>query len=104
MRLWLFLLAAGCSTTSGNGTKTQAAQPTGSAECTADADCAIAEFPDPAKGGCCEGLCERPLVTAREAERRRLAWEAQCAAVRCANPGCPEAEPPAPVCREGQCR
>ena len=100
MRLWFFLLAAGCSSTSPNGTKTQA---TAAAECTADADCAIAEFPDPVKG-CCEGLCERPVVTAREAERRRLAWEAKCAAVRCANPGCPEAEPPAPVCREGMCR
>jgi len=101
MRAWLFLIALGCSTTTPSSTQKPAVA---AAECATDVDCAIAEFADPAtSGGCCEAMCDRPLVTAREAERRRLAWEASCAAVRCANPGCPEDERPDPVCRAGKC-
>jgi hypothetical protein len=71
-------------------------------DCATDAECAIADFPDPSIGGCCQGFCEWPAVTTKEAERRRLAWEAECAAVRCAA-GCGEGEPPTAACREGRC-
>ena len=85
-----------------------AAEP--AAACTSDGDCAVSAYYDiEAAGGCCTALvgpgCEAPVVTTAEAERRREAWEAQCAAVRCApNTECPAgAGTPAPACRDGAC-
>jgi hypothetical protein len=98
----LTLIVVGCSSPP-PAAKQSTTEPVAAAECAVDADCAVAELPDPARGGCCEALCERPVVTAREAERRRAAWEASCAAVRCAAPeGCGE-ESPVAICAKGRC-
>jgi hypothetical protein len=71
--------------------------------CTTDTDCDVARYPDPAvSGGCCEGLCDRPVVTRAEAERRQTAWEAACRAVRCRG-ACGDADEPQVACRGGRC-